>query len=505
MLHQRTWTPAKASKQTTVIASKIKNKIFNTSSSFFKVSLKNNNKALALALQAEKQRSMLLQMQIVNLTKEVEVLCFERATLKYKHRKLTVILKNLYSDTLNNLDKVMELFSDDDVPKLDEDHNILPGDLDIPPVSSLPALPEVAVDSLYAGPEKAADFHNDAEPLGVITGPTKSTIYYAKTDNGDERPKQDALQMKLSPKSSCLRDYADRISVMLSQPDDETISSVPCQTFSAVAETPAPSTDVSPPCVTVEEPQENLVVFNTTMEMTECGTPEIVTEYKNKDNLAPEVNLPQSLKPKSRSKTKQSKELPAEKESPEKKRSTITIRRSRKPSQRVLSVTRMVFPPHDREGSRSKGDREEQKPVSVVAPAEAEDPFQFFATVNEPQNTETSGAHRKLRCGRTFVISVDPTTPAREKSEMLSDNLISDAGSARNSAEGVLSSLTNTISTPDQGNQGRRCRGAVVSYKEPPLNKKIRRGDKFTDTMFLSSSVHKDGTKKKKRKTQSKD
>lgn len=57
-------------------------------SSFFKISLKNNNKALALALEAQAGRSRQLEREIVSLQKQVKALYFELATKKYKHRKL---------------------------------------------------------------------------------------------------------------------------------------------------------------------------------------------------------------------------------------------------------------------------------------------------------------------------------------------------------------------------------------------------------------------------------
>uniref|UniRef100_A0A8C7X2A1 Uncharacterized protein n=1 Tax=Oryzias sinensis TaxID=183150 RepID=A0A8C7X2A1_9TELE len=75
------------STQTSAAASKIKNKILNNSS-FFKVSLKTNNKALALALQAQKEKSRQLEMQVVYLQKQLEALTFDLATKNYKHRKL---------------------------------------------------------------------------------------------------------------------------------------------------------------------------------------------------------------------------------------------------------------------------------------------------------------------------------------------------------------------------------------------------------------------------------
>ncbi|XP_054643295.1 uncharacterized protein sgo2 isoform X2 [Dunckerocampus dactyliophorus] len=340
MLHLRKMTPAKASKQASAAASKIKNKMLNTSS-FFKISLKTNNKALALALQAEKQRSMMLEMEIVNLRKQVESLCFELATRKYKHRKLLVILKNLHSNTLHHLDMVTELFPDGDVCQVSEDHNNLPDDLNKPPVANLPALPEVAKDSVYLCPERPADFHNNDASHGVLAESTHSTICNGKINTEKEHSNPDVLQLKSSLQSSPLRNYVERLSVMFSQPNYDITSSVPCQTSSAVttAAMPTISADAIPPHVPVmeAEPQENTVVLNTTMEFTCSNTAEIITidtavekkhekskckktrksnlkdsvvsRNKNKENLAPEgfrnteVNHPQSQKPKSYSET----------------------------------------------------------------------------------------------------------------------------------------------------------------------------------------------------------
>ncbi|XP_071001440.1 uncharacterized protein [Oncorhynchus clarkii lewisi] len=121
--------PSKAAKNNSLtVASKIKTKILNTSS-FFKVSLKTNNKALALALVAQRERSRQLEVETVHLRKQVESLNFDLAIRRFKHNQLIIILKDFQRNTLDNLERAVDLFSDEnDSPEISEDRNKPPPD-----------------------------------------------------------------------------------------------------------------------------------------------------------------------------------------------------------------------------------------------------------------------------------------------------------------------------------------------------------------------------------------
>lgn len=67
--------------------------LFLDTSSFFKLSLKTNNKALALALGAQKQKTRQLETETMSLQKDVQALRFELAIQRYKNKQMVSVQK----------------------------------------------------------------------------------------------------------------------------------------------------------------------------------------------------------------------------------------------------------------------------------------------------------------------------------------------------------------------------------------------------------------------------
>ncbi|CAM4604550.1 unnamed protein product [Leuciscus chuanchicus] len=110
-------------KQTSVYAAKIKTKIHNTSS-FFKFSLKSNNKALALALVAQKKKSRELEEEVVRLRKDAQTTNFDLAYQRHKSKQLFSIIREFYDSSLNWMTKAVDIFCNDKVPdSMDTEHN----------------------------------------------------------------------------------------------------------------------------------------------------------------------------------------------------------------------------------------------------------------------------------------------------------------------------------------------------------------------------------------------
>ncbi|KAJ4922508.1 hypothetical protein JOQ06_021565 [Pogonophryne albipinna] len=291
MLPTRTMASLKPSKLTsaTVTASKIKHKILNTSS-FFKISLKTNNKALAVALEVQKERSRELEMDIVHYQKQVEALCFELATKKYKQRKLLLILDTLRSNTLERLDMVDELFSDGD--KVPEDNKTLSCGINNEnllvesPTDEQPPQPEMAQPMLCPFQKEPADLP-EKKPISnvanVLNRPRKSTDAF--NDIRDPEKRRSSLLVQIpqrgkSRPSRSLWEEVEGLSIMFSQPEID-MKSIPClqktQPPSAVStcEKPNPSLPDDVP-LEQDSKQEKTVLLNTSMEMTVSDSAEIV-------------------------------------------------------------------------------------------------------------------------------------------------------------------------------------------------------------------------------------
>ncbi|XP_017276602.1 shugoshin 2 [Kryptolebias marmoratus] len=274
------------SKQTSAVASKIKNKILNTSS-FFKVSLKTNNKALALALQAQKERSRQLEMEVVYLQKQVESLCFELATKKYTEKKLLLILKSLQSNTLQHVEMMEGLVSGSGSQRPIEDCRRLTGnnwkhDAAERATEQLPMQPEISEDLLSANKNMTATANSpernaDKDVVHVLKRCSNDKSDVEKVDS---RPLTGSSHLS----SSSLSDEVERLSMVFSQ-SDLNRKSVLGSRKSQTSENPTPPLPVENNPVSVSgsgtESQltqpEKTVLLNSTMEMTVSEAAEIVT------------------------------------------------------------------------------------------------------------------------------------------------------------------------------------------------------------------------------------
>ncbi|XP_061579164.1 shugoshin 2 [Cololabis saira] len=294
MFSGKAMAPSKTSKQTAAAVSKIKNKILNTSS-FFKVSLKTNNKDLAVALQAQKQRSRQLEMQVVDLQKQMQSLCFELATKKYKQRKLLLIFKDLHSRTLEHLDMAVDLVSDSDSPGLTEEcNNLFDDNIKENVVSkSDQVLLQPDCPSNVSSPSKTPSVklpveNNNEDEVGVLNRFSQTTDICKDNADAEKRLSSQHSHMTLQatpcPSRSSLRDEVERLSVIYSHSDFD-VNSVLCPPSiqSCKKSTPPLSSDTSAPIDATlrTEPhvnrQEKTLLLDTTMEMTLSNSGEIVT------------------------------------------------------------------------------------------------------------------------------------------------------------------------------------------------------------------------------------
>ncbi|XP_023126806.2 shugoshin 2 [Amphiprion ocellaris] len=291
-------TPSKASMQTSVAAAKIKNKILNTSS-FFKVSLKTNNKALARALEAQKERCRELEKEVVFLKKQIEADCFERATKNYKQSKLILIVKNLLSNTLQHWNMVTDLFPE---PELSEDA------LMFPEINQAPAAAESLTDQLLLQPEVFSgslcltETESADQPEKIPSKDVCSVQRHDKSshvsDDAEKRCSSWFVQVAQTGSSSSLREEVERLSMVLSQSGFDMKSVLSVQNQQTCGQSNSSCSAVEPEPSPGNKPEKTLLL-NTTMEMTLSNASEIITvETKTKKTRC-------SKKPKGKKKEEQ--------------------------------------------------------------------------------------------------------------------------------------------------------------------------------------------------------
>ncbi|XP_059896834.1 uncharacterized protein sgo2 isoform X1 [Gadus macrocephalus] len=214
-------TTIKFSKQTDlgVLASKIKNKMLN-SSSFFKISLKTNNRALAVALQAQREKSNNLQMEIIGLLKQVDALLFERASMRYKHKQLVLMVKGLRSTTMHQLSSMADILSSED-DDCNNQHDDADGG-DVENKSLLPCQPQPLTEAHHSPIKTLVDLTNTIS--GVQGQPSNDMKIDKEGENTSDEAGQLA-QWRTTSQSSSLREDVEQYS--RTQPGRDSHSMLP--------------------------------------------------------------------------------------------------------------------------------------------------------------------------------------------------------------------------------------------------------------------------------------
>ncbi|CAL8341547.1 unnamed protein product [Boreogadus saida] len=214
-------TTIKFSKQTDlgVLASKIKNKMLN-SSSFFKISLKMNNRALAGALQAQREKSNNLQMEIIGLLKQVDALLFERASMRYKHKQLVLMVQELRSTTMHQLSSMAGILSSEDDDCSNQQDNADGGDVENK--SLLPCQPQPLTEAHHSPIKTLVDLTNT---IGGVQGQPSNDMEIDKEGENTSDEAGQLARWRTTSQSSSLREDVERYS--RTQPGRDSHSMLP--------------------------------------------------------------------------------------------------------------------------------------------------------------------------------------------------------------------------------------------------------------------------------------